>query len=171
MTEAEGVSVEFASPSGERLRFEWPVARLETFDGSETDPLWELAGPLDWDEIELLRVFSGRLDDGRAIALVALRPAGAAGHGDDAVAAVLLDGGETKSLAEALLSTEYGADGEARRIGLELYPEDQGLPLRVAGDVTGVDEFPAGGTERKRIALRLRAGSEGTGILDVVSPG
>jgi hypothetical protein len=166
MTEPDAVSVEFASPSGERLRFDWPLERLQTFDGSETDPLWERAGELDWDEIELLRVFSGRFDDGRAIALAALRPAGADGHGADVVAAVLVDDGEAKPLAEALLSTEYGPDGEARRIGLELYPENQGLPVRVAGDVSGVDEFPAG---RKRIALKLRAGADGTGILDVVS--
>jgi hypothetical protein len=169
MTDPDAVSVEFASPSGERLRFDWPLARLSSFDGSETDPLWERAGELDWDEIELLRVFTGRLDDGRAIVLAALRPAGAAGHGDDVVTGALVDEGEAKPLAEALLSTEYGADGEARRVGLELYPEDQGLPLRVAGDVSRVDEFPAAGTERKRIALTLRAGAEGTGILDVVS--
>jgi hypothetical protein len=167
MTEA--VSVEFSSPSGERLRFDWPLERLQSFDGSETDPLWERAGELDWDEIELFRVFTGRLDDGRAIALAALRPAGATGHGDDAVAGVLLADGESQAFAETLLSTEYGADGEPRRVGLELYPENQGLPLRVAGDVTGVDAFPAPGIERKRVALKLRAGAEGNGILDVVS--
>jgi hypothetical protein len=163
----EDISVEFVSPGGERLRFDWPLDRLETFDGSETDPIWELAGELDWDEIKLLRVFSGRLDDGRAIALAALRPAGATGHGDDAVAGVLVSDGQPKALAQALLSTEYGPDEGPRRVGLELYPEDQGLPLRVAGDVTGVDRV----AQRTRIALKLRAGAEGIGVLDTVGPG
>ena len=169
MTDA--VSVEFASPSGDRLRFDWSLERLESFDGAETEPLWERAGDLDWDEIELFRVLTGRFDDGRALAVAALRPAGADGHGDDAVAGVLVTDGESNAFAEALLSTEYGPDGEARRVGLELYPEDQGLPLRVAADVTGIDEFDVGGTRRTRVALKLRAGGEGVGILDVIKPG
>jgi hypothetical protein len=170
MAEPEAISVEFASPSGERLRFDWPLARLEALDGSETDPVWELSGELDWDQIELLRVFSGRLGEGRTVVLAAIRPAGADGHGDDAVAGVLVSDGEPKTLAETLLSTEYAPDGSVRRVGLELYPEDQGLPLRVAGDATGVEELAEGATTRKRVALELRSGAEGSGILDIVTP-
>jgi hypothetical protein len=170
MTEPEGISVEFESPSGERLRFDWPLERLESLDGTESEPVWERAGELDWDEIDLLRAFSGRLGDGRAVAVAALRPAGADGHGDDAVAGVLVTDGEPKALAATLLSTEYGPGGAVRRVGLELYPEDQGLPLRVAGDVTGIERLGEGGTERTRVALALRAGSEGAGILDIIRP-
>jgi hypothetical protein len=166
MTDA--VSVEFSSPSGERLRFDWPLARLETLDGSEGDAIWERAGELDWDEVEKVRVLSGRLDDGRALALAAIRPAGAEGHGDDAVAGVLVADGEAESLAGGLLSTEYGPDGAVRRIGLELYREEDGLPLRVAGDVSEVSAHRDGAIEHERVTLTLRAGVPGVGVLDIL---
>jgi hypothetical protein len=166
---AEAVSVEFQSPSGELLRFDWPLDRLEALDADADEPAWELAGELDWDEVDSVRVLSGRFDDGRAIALAALRPAGAQGHGDDAVFGVLVADGETESFSEALLSTEYGPDGAVRRVGLELYREQDGLPLRVAGDATGVDSERDGGVERRRVTLALRAGGPGFGVLDVLA--
>ena len=166
---AEGVSVEFSSPSGDRLRFDWPLERLAALDASDAQPVWELAGDLDWDEIDAVRVFSGRFEDGRGVALAALRPRGAAGHGDDAIFGVLVSDGEIESLSEALLSTEYGPDGAVRRVGLELYREQDGLPLRVAGDVTGVSSEHDGRVDRQRVTLALRAGGSGVGVLDVLS--
>ena len=41
-----------------------------------------------------------------------------------------------EQLHEALLSTEYGPDGRPRRIGLELYPAADSIPIRVAGEAT-----------------------------------
>ena len=163
------VSVEFTSPAGERLAFDWPLDRLQAFDGSEGDTIWELEGELDWDEIEVVRVLTARFEDGRCLALAAIHPAGAEGHGDDAIAGVLVSDDEPEALAEALVSTEYGADGEVRRIGLELYHEHEGLPLRVAGDVTSVSEHVDGGVVHKGIALAARAGTPGTGLLDVLT--
>jgi hypothetical protein len=166
---AEGVSVEFQSPSGELLRFDWPLERLLELDPSASRPAWELAGELDWDEVETVRLLSGRFDDGRAIALAALRPRGAEGHGDEAVFGVLVSDGEAESLSEALISTEYGPDGAVRRIGLELYREHDGLPLRVAGDATEATSERDGGVERRRVALALRAAGAGIGVLDVLT--
>ncbi|MFL5870151.1 MAG: hypothetical protein ACJ75R_03665 [Solirubrobacterales bacterium] len=163
------VTVEFTSPAGERLAFDWPQDRLEQFDASPAEPIWELSGELDWDEIEAVRVLTARFEDGRCLALAAVHPVGAEGHGADAVAGVLVDEGEATSLAEALFSTEYGSDGEIRRIGLELYREEDGLPLRVAGDVTSVDQHADGGVVHRRIALDARAGSPGLGVLDVLT--
>jgi hypothetical protein len=167
---AEGVSVEFSSPSGTTLRFDWPLDRLQRLDAEDHDTVWERAGELDWDEVESVRVVSGRLDDGRLLALAALRPAGAEGHGDDAVYGVVVDdAGEAESLAQALISTEYGPEGAVRRVGLELYREDDGLALRVAGDATGAEEHRDGGVLHRRITLALRAGGPGVGVLDILA--
>jgi len=164
------VSLEFTSPTGEPLRFDWPLGAISALDGSETQPIWRLAGELDWDQLEAVRVLTARLGDGRGLALVALRPAGARGHGDDAVAGLLIADGETESLAEALISTEYGPDRRVRRVGLELYRHEDGLALRVAADATATEERDEGGVRRERVALRVRAGEPGAGILEILSP-
>jgi hypothetical protein len=72
--------------------------------------------------------------DGGLLALTALRPSGAGGHGEEEVAAVLCDpDGAPAEVSEALLSTEYGSDGVQRRATLELWPDADGQPLRGAG--------------------------------------
>lgn len=73
--------------------------------------------------------------DGGLLALSAVRPEGAEGHGEETVAAVLCgaDGAPVEA-SEVLLSTEYGDDGVQRRATLELWLEDEeGQPLRGAG--------------------------------------
>jgi hypothetical protein len=74
--------------------------------------------------------------DGGLLALSAMRPPGASGHGEETVTAVLCDpDGAPVEVSEALLSTEYGVDGVPRRATLELWTdEDDGVgPLRGAG--------------------------------------
>ena len=74
--------------------------------------------------------------DGGLLALSAVRPPAASGHGEETVAAVLCgpDGAPAEA-SEALLSTEYGEDGVQRRATLELWLEDddEAQPLRGAG--------------------------------------
>ncbi len=73
--------------------------------------------------------------DGGLLALSAVRPDRAKGHGEEQVAAVLCGpDGAPVEVAEALLSTEYGPDGVQRRATLELWVDgDDGQPLRGAG--------------------------------------
>src|SRR6476646_7892728 len=73
--------------------------------------------------------------DGGLLALTSVRPLGAAGHGEEEVVAVLCDPDAAPiEFEEALLSTEYGADGVQRRATLELWPDtEDGRPLRGAG--------------------------------------
>ncbi|MGE5282555.1 MAG: hypothetical protein ACM3N0_09605 [Chloroflexota bacterium] len=73
--------------------------------------------------------------DGGLLALSAVRPEGAEGHGDEEVAAVLCNAdGAPVEVSEALLSTEYGPDGVQRRATLELWVEDDDeQPLRGGG--------------------------------------
>ena len=155
------ISVEFTSPDGETLRFDWSLAALRSLDPERADaPAWELAGEIDWDLLEAIRVVSGRLDDGRLLAVAALRPAGAEGHGDEAVAGVIVDADDgAEQLAEVLLSTERGGEGALLRIGLELSGPDPGLPTRIAGDVTGRSLHRDGGLAHEHAGLALRAGS------------
>lgn len=74
-------------------------------------------------------------DDGGLLALTANTPAGAEGHGEEEVAAVVCDAdGAPLRFEESLLSTEYGEDGVQRRATLELWPDVEEMrPLRGAG--------------------------------------
>ncbi len=166
---SEALALEFEAPSGESLRFEWTAETLASFEPDpHAEPVWRLGGELDWDEVELVRVLSARLDDGRLLALAALRPAGAEGHGDELVAAALGDADSFEQLDEALLSTEYGPDQLPRRVGLELYASENGLAIRIAGDVTAVASSASGAVKRLSAALALRGAGVGTGALDVL---
>ena len=167
----EALGLEFESPTGDALRFEWQPAAFEGLDTSAapSEPVWTLGGELDWDEIGSVRVLSARLGDGRLLAVVALRPAGAEGHGDDLVAGAIGDGQSFAGVDQPLLSTEYDAAGQPRRVGLELYPGDDGLALRVAADVTAATGSASGGVGRVTAALAVRSpGGEGAGVFDLL---
>jgi hypothetical protein len=170
MTEA--LALEFEAPGGELVRFEWHADRLASFDPAAdgAEPVWRLGGELDWDEIEAVRVLSAHLDDGRLIAIVALRPSAAPGHGEEIVAGALGDAEAFAQLDEALISTEFGADGMPTRVGLELYPSPDAIPLRVAADVTATADTLEGGLRRISAALAVRAaGDGGSGALDTLT--
>ena len=167
----EGVVFELADPSGEPLRIAWSGEALAGLDPAARaqEPVWQLGGELDWGEIEALRVLSARLGDQRTVAVVALRPSAASGHGDEIVSGALGDEEGFDGLEQTLLSTEYGPDGLPRRIGLELYRGDAGLPLRVAGEAIATEITDDGDTRRTSAALELRcAGLAGVGVLDVL---
>lgn len=169
---AEALALEFEAPTGEMLRFEWEADRLASFEPARpaAEPVWRLGGELDWDEIEAVRVLSVRLDDGRLIAIVALRPAGAPGHGEDVVAGAIGDPESFEQLDETLISTEFGSDGMPSRVGLELYASPDAIPLRVAGDVNATASTLEGGLRRISAALTVRAaGDEGAGALDLLT--
>jgi hypothetical protein len=86
-----------------------------------------------------------------------------AGHGEEAVAAVLVRGGEPTLVDEALLSVEYDGAGAARRVGLEIYEALDSLPLRIAGDRVGAEG------DRTTLAMRVD-GVAGRGQLAVIHP-
>jgi hypothetical protein len=168
---AEALALQFQAPTGDVLRFDWQPDAFDALDGSAApaEPVWTLGGELDWDEVDAVRVLTARLGDGRRLAVVALRPAGAAGHGDELVAGAIGDGESFSGLDEPLLSTEYGPDGGPRRLGLELYPVDDGLALRIAADVTAVTSSATGGVALIAAALTVRdGGGTGAGTFDTL---
>ena len=119
----------------------------------------------------LRRAIGVVFSDGGLLALSAERPAGAGGHGDESVTAVLCDpDGAPREVTEALLSTEYGPDGVQRRATLELWTDgEDGQPLRGAGTLIGAAEArkPGGLAEVAFFRWALE-GREGLGHYELV---
>jgi hypothetical protein len=109
--------------------------------------------------------------DGGLLALSAVRPAGASGHGEEQVTAVLCDpDGAPIEVSETLLSTEYGPDGVQRRATLELWTDgDDGQPLRGAGTLISAAKVSQAGSESDIAFFRWSVeGREGLGHYEVV---
>lgn len=109
--------------------------------------------------------------DGGLLALSARRPEGAAGHGDEVLAAVLCGpDGAPVEVSEALLSTEYGPDGVQRRATLELWIDDEeGQPLRGAGTLISTSSIRRPGLASEVAFFRWSLeGREGLGHYEVV---
>ncbi len=140
----------------EGLRVVWDLRQLRSLWPGGGEQPWRLEGEPDWTRTELLRLVSAAFDDGAMIAIAAARPAGAAGHDADAVAGAMVEDGEVARFERALISAELDAEGRTRRLGLELYPHEDSLPLRVAAD------------GERDLELRME-GSPGRGRLDVIA--
>lgn len=109
--------------------------------------------------------------DGGLLALSAMRPEAADGHGDERVAAVLCDpDGAPIEVSEALLSTEYGSDGVQRRATLELWLDDEDAqPLRGAGTLISASAVEQPGLRGDIAFFRWSLeGREGLGHYEVV---
>jgi hypothetical protein len=109
--------------------------------------------------------------DGGLLAVTATRPPGSAEHGDEIVVAVLCGpDGAPVEVGEALLSTEYGADGVQRRATLELWLDaEDSQPLRGAGTLISASSVRRPGL-RSEIAFFRWAleGREGLGHYELV---
>lgn len=109
--------------------------------------------------------------DGGLLALSAVRPPGAGGHGDEVLAAVLCDPDRGPvEVAEALLSTEYGEDGIQRRATLELWAGDEDpQPLRGAGTLISASSIERPGLRADIAFFRWSMeGRQGLGHYEVV---
>jgi hypothetical protein len=137
-----------------RVRGEWRFGDRRRIDvvgrivRSARDP--------DWTRVELVRTLTAALDDGSLLLVAAARPAGAAGHGDEVVDAVVVDAeGSVTRFDEPLLSTEYGPDGRHRRAGIELWGAEDAAAVRGAGTLIG----GAGDTTFLRFTVNGAAGT------------
>lgn len=108
--------------------------------------------------------------DGGLLALTSILPEGAAEFGEEEVAAVLCDpDAGPVAFEEALLSTEYGADGVQRRATLELWPSTEAeRPLRGAGSLISSIAVRRRGLESEIAFFRWSVeGREGLGHYEV----
>ena len=135
----------------------------------EADPAWRLDGSLD-PGFSLLRVVSGATENGSRLMLCAARPLDATHHAEELVAAAVVEPeGDVAEIDEALVSTQYAADGSIRRLGLELYKPGDDYPLRGAGDTTGTSSSEDNGTRHDRAELSFRLdGSAGAATYEIV---
>jgi hypothetical protein len=173
MASAEALSIALRRPGGgEPLRLAWDRGSAESLAAAGTGEgrrsPWRLEGELDAGADAELRLISAAFDDGRALALAALRPRGAAGHDLDSVAQHLEESGRPIVVGEALLSTEYDAEGLPRRAGIELWADPESPPLRLAGDRQGDVELVGGDFRRRlaRMSFRLD-GASGAGAYEL----
>jgi hypothetical protein len=127
-------------------------------------------GDPDWDAMLLARTLTAWFDDGRAVSAVAVRPAKASSHADEAVTALLLEQDEVREIADPRLSTTYDGAGRQRAAGLELYVgADDELPLLAAGEVVAGTTLDLGRLRLDCAFFRWRMqGHEGIGRYDVL---
>jgi len=123
------------------------------------------------DEQIVRRSIGIAFSDGGLLALSAVRPDRAGGHGDEAVATVLCGpDGAPVEVSETLLSTEYGPDGVQRRATLELWLDgEEGQPLRGAGTLISASSVSHPGLRAEIAFFRWALeGREGLGHYEIV---
>jgi hypothetical protein len=160
----QDISLEVA---GSQVRLRWAPGAAE----DESVSAWHLASEPDWASLEVIRLVSAVFEDGAALGVVAIRPRSAVGHGDDAIVARFLDAeGIPVDASEALLSVEYDRARRPRRLGIELWPEADSAPLRIAADRDPDAAAPAG-DGREAVAMAFRSdGVAGSGRYETVRP-
>lgn len=156
------------------LRVSWGAAGIAALATLPSDdaafPTPQIDGALE--PGQELRLIALAVADGPQVTVAALRPADARGHDEDLVAALVRDSaGATEDVEEALISTEYAADGSVRRIGLELYTPGEQYPLRIGADAARVGSERQGERRVERVALKASVGGRtGGGLLEVARP-
>jgi hypothetical protein len=126
------------------------------------------------DDAALRRSIGIVFSDGGLLALTAVRPRGAGGHGEEEVAAVVCDPDAAPiEVSEALLSTEYDKDGTQQRVTLELWVDgDEGQPLRGAGTLISATAVHRQGLDSRVAFFRWSVeGREGLGHYEIVRSG
>jgi hypothetical protein len=110
----------------------------------------------------------GWFDDDQALALLALRPRGAAGQQEDHLAATLFDSDATIIVEEPRLSTTYTSDGLPSRASLELWigEGEEQYPRRAAAEALGPGaSIGTDGLTVQGSPLRCHShGSDGPGV-------
>ena len=133
-------------------------------------------GAPDWDRIALARTVGAWLDDDLAVSLAAIRPAGAAHHDEERIAATILerdpdsDAPRATAVIQPRLSTTYDADGRQTAAGLELFVDEEGFPRRAAGEVRCGTTLDLGRLRLHCAFFRWRMeGRTGVGRYDVLA--
>lgn len=165
----EGIAIEVAPG----LNVVWDNLEQARADLAAQEPSahWRLDGDLGAGHTAL-RVLTAAAGKGPLLLLAGARPADAHGHDAENPRAVLVSrSGDLRPIEEALLSTQYSANGRIERIGLELYAAGDDYPVRGAGDVRRAATGEEDVHRREQAWLDFRLdGEPGDAILDTVWP-
>ena len=104
----------------------------------------------------LQRSLSILLEGELSFALLSRRPAGAVGHGEEQLEAVVWRGqaAAPAPIERPLLSTTYDAAGIARHAGLELWEDEEAeYAMRIGGEAVGDGELVHPDGERSRVVF------------------
>lgn len=122
-----------------------------------------------WDELDALRSIYALLDEENAVLVLARRPRGALGHGQELVNAALVQGGELLSVEEARVSTVYDGEGRQRTAGLELWLPGEDFPRRGSGSVIAGSSLELEGLHVHVAVFNWRVGErEGLGAYELM---
>ncbi|TMK72448.1 MAG: hypothetical protein E6G49_06975 [Actinobacteria bacterium] len=133
---------------------------------------WELGSEPDWSRLEGIRLVGATFEDGATLGVAAVRPRDARGHGDDSVAARFVDAeGLQITPSDALVSVEYDPAREPRRIGIEIWPDADSPPLRIAADREPAED-PRPVSSRQFVPMTFRRdGIAGRGAYETLRQG
>jgi hypothetical protein len=125
--------------------------------------------PPKWDELDAIRAVSALVDEQHALVAVARRPRGAVGHGDEQVAACLVEDDALIEVETARISTVYDGDGRQRSAGLELWLPGEDFPRRGSGLVIAGSSLDLDGIHVHVAVFRWRLdGREGIGAYELM---
>jgi hypothetical protein len=124
----------------------------------------------EWEQLDAVRSLSILIDPENAVLAVARRPRGARGHGEELVAAGLLQAGELVGVEEARISTVYDGEGRQRSAGLELWLPGEDFPRRASGAVrSGLSLALAGLRVDAAIVGWRMEGRDGVGSYEITT--
>ena len=141
---------------------------------------------LDLRELDSIREVAAWFGPDLGLAVLAARPHGATGHGDDLITAFLFEQDDSLAIEDARLSTTYTSEGVPTRASVELWlePEESGRPdsedeppeprpRRAAGEAAG--PTAAGRSDQdldvRATLFRWHAqGREGDGVYALARP-
>jgi hypothetical protein len=122
---------------GGALLVEGGEAAATEIDAVDPDPHegWSFHTPLDGDPLQgaaTFRHIAVEGPGGGTMVCTAVGPPGIAGHSEERASAALQTPDQDVPYEEALISTQYDAEGDPTRFGLELWPEDADTSIRAA---------------------------------------
>jgi hypothetical protein len=166
------------------LRFE-PVAEPAPLDGLRTTlcavtgsaggvtvdclgTATETTAPPAWSELDAVRGVTAVFSRELAVFLVARRPRGVVGHGEELVEAKLVVDGEVAAVEDARISTVYDGEGRQRSAGLELWMPGDDFPRRLSGTAQAGASLSLEGLGVNAAAFRwTMEGMQGGGLYEL----
>ena len=163
-------------PLGEAAELGGVTARICRFRGEVGGTPVECLGTMSetrdapaWDQIDALRSLSVLVDERHALLVLARRPRGAPGHGQELVTAHLVSDGEVLSVEDARISTVYDGEGRQRSAGLELRLPGEDFPRRGSGSALAGTSLELQGLQVHAAVFRWRLeGRDGIGAYELM---